>query len=99
VEHDADGEPDARQERQDPEQEGGFAYGKPVELDFLDPEPGAAARRSVGVPENLSARSLPRVGDDRAAFVAVRSSIAVGEGAVWVLNGNDNTVSRIDSDL
>jgi YVTN family beta-propeller protein len=27
------------------------------------------------------------------------SSIAVDEGAVWVLNGNDNTVSRIDPDL
>src|SRR5262249_58805900 len=24
------------------------------------------------------------------------SSLAVGEGAVWVLNGNDRTVSRID---
>jgi len=27
------------------------------------------------------------------------SSIAVGEGAVWVLNGDDKTVSRIDPDL
>ncbi len=27
------------------------------------------------------------------------SSIAIGEGAVWVLNGDDKTVSRIDPDL